>query len=236
MHQLRARALQAIQLLACDHPQGAVRGAVRPGQAGRQAECRRGAMHAPIRLAVDQPIQRADQQPPLVVERHPREAALQRHAIARREIRKAPIRPQATKPVPFEQQPHAALRIHGHGMDQRLRPLPSPLPTPPLPIGAVAHQIAACIAQPQCAIVIHIQRTHAVIGQAGARAAIDDAKFQPVVAHQAFPGGEPEIAVVSLGDIAQRVVRQSVARTPAVDRVVAQLRRSRRCGRRGERA
>lgn len=222
VHQLRTFALQAIQLLAGHYPHRAVRCPIRPGQTRRQAERCGCAMHAAIRLAVDQAIQGADQQPAPAVEHHPREAALQRHAGLRREIVEAAIRPQAAQAMAFEQQPHPAIGIHGHAVDQRLWPIGTARPLPPVTIGTVAHQIAACITQPQGVVVIHVQRADAVVGQAGPRAAIDDGEFQAVVADQALPGGEPQVAIGGLGDVAQRVMRQSVARTPAVDGVVAQ--------------
>ncbi len=146
MHQLGALALQTIQLIARNHPHRAVRCAIRPCQPRWKPERGRRAVHAPIRFAIDQSIEGADQQAPLRIDRHARKAALQRHVIVRREIVEAPIRPQATQLVPFEQQPHAAFGIHGHGMDQRLRPLPLPLPLSPLSVGTMPDQIAARIA------------------------------------------------------------------------------------------
>ncbi len=228
MHQLGALALQAIQLIARNHPHRAVRCAIRPCQPRWKPECSRRAVHAPIRFAVDQSIEGADQQAPPRIEHHARKAALQWRVIVRRGIVEVPIRPQAAQPMPFEQQPHAAFSVHGHGMDQRLRPLPLPLPLPlpPLPIGSMPDQVAACIAQPQRAIAIYVECADAVIGQPRARAAVDHAEFQPVVAHQAFPGCKPQIPVAGLGDVAQGVVRQPVARTPAIDGVIAQACRS----------
>ncbi|KAF1055685.1 MAG: hypothetical protein GAK43_00482 [Stenotrophomonas maltophilia] len=128
-------------------------------------------------------------------------------------------------PIPtFIQQPQAPAVVHLHGLDQDLRRAGVVLPDLPLAIAAAAADVAARITDPQPALAVHQQRADAVVAQAGPRAAVEHGEIQPVVAHQAFPRGEPQMAFGGLGDIAQRVVRQAVARGPHVDGIVAQRR------------
>ncbi|KAG1598329.1 hypothetical protein G6F46_014193 [Rhizopus delemar] len=89
--------------------------------------------------------------------------------------------------------------------------------------------IAARIADPQPALAIDVERADAVVAQARAGTAVEHGEIQAVVAHQAFPGGEPEMPLRGLRDVTQRVVRQAVARGPDVDRVVPQRRRAVLC-------
>ncbi|MNS85847.1 hypothetical protein D3C72_1197230 [compost metagenome] len=97
---------------------------------------------------------------------------------------------------------------------------------PPAAIGAALGDVAAGVADPQRAGPVHEQGAHAVIAQARLGAAVEHGEIQAVVAHQAFPGGEPQVAFRGLRDVAQRVVRQTIARGPHVDGVVAQRRRA----------
>ncbi len=99
------------------------------------------------------------------------------------------------------------------------------LPDAPLAIAATVADVAARITDPQATLAVDEQRTDAVVAQARAGAAVEHGEIQAVVAHQAFPGREPQVAFGGLRDVTQRVVRQAIARGPYINGIVAQRRR-----------
>ncbi|KAG1463254.1 hypothetical protein G6F57_013791 [Rhizopus arrhizus] len=231
VHQHQLIVLHPVQALAGDDPQGAIRSAVRPRQPGTCAQAPRGrcALEHTVVVTQHQPIERADPDPVLRVDHQFGEAHRHRQFSRRRLVDDALVRHQVAEPLAFVQQPQASLAVHLHGLDQHLRGIALVLPDPPLAVVAAMADIAARIADPQPALAIDVERADAVVAQARAGTAVEHGEIQAVVAHQAFPGGEPEMPLRGLRDVTQRVVRQAVARGPDVDRVVPQRRRAFLC-------
>ncbi len=226
VHQHQPIVLHPVQALTGDDPQRAVRRAVRPRQAsaGAQPPRRRRPLEYTVVVAQHQPVERADPDPVLRINHQPGEAHRHRQVGRRRPVDDARVRRQIADALAFVQQPQPALAVHLHGLDQHLRRIRLVLPDPPLAITAAVADIAARVADPQPALAVDEQRADAVVAQARARAAVEHGEIQAVVAHQPFPGGEPQMALRRLCDVAQRVVRQAIARGPYVDGVVAQRR------------
>src|SRR3546814_14167795 len=65
----------------------------------------------------------------------------------------------------------------------------------------------------QIAVPAHRNRANAVVAQLGDFTATEGAKLLAVVAHQPFPGSEPQVAFRSLRDAVDLIVREPVARS-----------------------
>src|SRR3546814_602069 len=71
----------------------------------------------------------------------------------------------------------------------------------------------------QIAVPAHRNRANAVVAQLGDFTATEGAKLLAVVAHQPFPGSEPQVAFRSLRDAVDLIVRKPVAGRPHLARI-----------------
>ena len=115
----------------------------------------------------------------------------------------------------FGADPEAALVVEG-GIHHLVLPEALGAPVgPPAPTIEDGHA-AARGAHHQRAIGGDPQRPDAVVAQRGHVAAVEYLELEAVVADEAFPGGEPEVAVRGLDDRVDLVVRKGFARGPGL--------------------
>src|SRR5690606_28415163 len=109
----------AEDLLACGQPQGPVGREVGPDQPLRETVGTAVTLPLAIGRIADQALERADPDVARRIDGHALEAGPERDARWRRDVVQAPVRMHAAQAMALEQQPHPALLIHRHAVDQR---------------------------------------------------------------------------------------------------------------------